>query len=352
MTEKKKIRFGGLLLIYITVVLTLVIAALGFLWYGLTCYEASRIEGAKDTYMTEVLPVELQYAMDTYSFERKTEYQTKKELSGILAEKLGSDNWTYRKDAAKSTDDCLVFTLYRDGDVLGEVIAHPVEASSKSLGFGGWEVVAATFDLEQFGDSITITAPYGCEVYVNGHLISEDYVTETVGLYPQLMEYEALITQPNQLLVYHLAPIFEEVAVEFSDGYSAMKDESTGIVYALPICDNAMAEEMMDYCKGFVQAYVEYTANKNALWAVQQYIVPDCALYNEMTELSRGMQWGHGVNAHIASLDIKNFRYYGNVITCEASYFMNRSDGDRSENMEILLVETILGWRVVHVKVT
>ena len=244
-----------------------------------------------------------------------------------------------------------MFTLYRDGVAMGEVAAHRVEASSKTLGFGSWEMSAATFDLEQFGDSLTITAPYGCEVYVNGYLISEDSVEETVGLYPQLLEYEALITEPNQLLVYHLAPIFEEVAVDFSDGYSMMKDEETGIVYALPICDNELAEEMIDYCKGFVQAYVQYTANKNGLWAVQQYVVPDCALYQELSDLSLGMQWGHGVNAHISTLDIKDFKYYGNVITCEASYFMNRSDGDRGETMKILLVETILGWRVVHVEV-
>ena len=101
-----------------------------------------------------------------------------------------------------------------------------------------------------------------------------------------------------------------------------------------------------------MKAYVEYTANKNALWAVQQFIVPDCKLYEEMNMASVGIKWGHGVNARITALDVKNFRYFGNAISCEASYTMTRSDGDRSETMKILLVETVLGWRVVHREIT
>jgi len=111
-------------------------------------------------------------------------------------------------------------------------------------------------------------------------------------------------------------------------------------------------EDLIEQCKNFVKAYVEYTANKNGLWAVQQYIVPDCALYRAITDSSVGLKWGQGVHAKIKTLDIRNFTYYGNVITCEASYSMTRDDGDRSETMQILLVKTVLGWRVIHREIT
>ena len=350
--EKKKIPFGGRLLIYISVMITLLFAGLGFLWHYLSCYEASRIEGALDRYMTECLTDELAYAMDVYSFEHKTDYQSKKDISTVLEEKLGSDRWGYRRINSKSTDDRIVYAINCGRVKVGEVVVTPVETGPVNLGFHGWEVSKGMFDLAQFGDTVNVIAPYGCEVLVNGIAIGENEVTDTLGLYPQLENYETLITQPNQLMVYSLHPVFEEIAVEFSAGYVKEVDTESATIYAMPVCDDALAEEMIEYCKSFVKAYVEYTANKNALWAVQQFIVPDCKLYEEMNMASVGIKWGHGVNARITALDVKNFRYFGNAISCEASYTMTRSDGDRSETMKILLVETVLGWRVVHREIT
>ena len=348
--EKKKIPFGGRLLIYITVMLTLLAAVLVFWWYYLSCYEAGRVAGVMDSYMTESLPDELQYAMDVYSFEQKTEYQTKDEIFAVLAETLGSDRWNYRKINSKSTDDQIVYALCCGKIKVGEVTVTSVETDATTLGFRCWKVSEGVFDLAQFGDTVTVIAPYGCEVLVDGIPIGDNEVVEAIGLYPKLASYEEIITQPNQLLVYSLSPVFREIAVEFSDGYIMQKEEN-GTICAMPVCDDALAEEIIECCKNFVKAYIEYTANKNGLWAVQQFIVPDCALYEEMTASSVGLKWGHGVNAKITALDVKNFKYYGNAITCEATYSMTRTDGDRTETMEILLTETILGWRVVHVKV-
>ena len=112
-----------------------------------------------------------------------------------------------------------------------------------------------------------------------------------------------------------------------------------------------MAEQLIEYFKGFVQAHVNYTANDESLWVLQQYLVTDSALYQQVTEASSGLDWNNGVNAVVQTIDIKNFTYYGNVITCDASYITTRDDGDRSETMRILLVNTDIGWRVIHIEV-
>jgi hypothetical protein len=94
---------------------------------------------------------------------------------------------------------------------------------------------------------------------------------------------------------------------------------------------------------------VEYTANANSLWVLQQFLVADGDLYNEITQSSSGLNWGDGVNAVVQAVEIKNFVYYGNVITCDASYYTTRDDGDRSALMNILLVNTDIGWRVIYI---
>lgn len=345
--EKKKLAFGGGLLIYTTVLLTLIFVALAFWWHYLACYEGARIAGVMDAYMEQVLPDELAEEISAYSMDRQTGYQSVSEIYTVLTEALSGDDWHYAENRGKSTAEQSVFTLYHGETAVGEVTVTAGEPESLSMGFGAWQTPDAAFDFAQFGDTLTITVPYGCTVFVNGAQISEDEVEETIGLYPQLADYETLIAEPNQLLVYRLDEVFTDVAVEYSEGYTMLKGEDEATFYALPVCGDEMAEHLIEYCKGFVQAYVEYTANKNALWAVQQYLVPDSDLYEELTAASSGLNWGHGVNAVIDMIDVKNFVYYGNVITCDASYSMTRDDGDRSEVMHMLLVQTDLGWRVI-----
>lgn len=344
---KKKVPFGGRLLIYITVMLTVIFVALALWWHYLSCYESARVAGVMDGYMTQTLTEQLREEMNTYSIAAKTEYQSAKEIYQVLAEALSGDDWHYEKDTEKSTQEQPVFTLYRGETAVGEVKLTSEESGSLHMGFASWQQPRACFDFAGFGSTVTIIAPYGCKVYVNGTPISEDEVEETVGIYPQLRAYEELIAEPNQLLVYRLDEVFTEVAVEFGEGYTMVKGEEPLMFYALPVCEDELAEQLIEYCKGFVQAHVEYTANYNALWAIQQYMVPDSALYNELTQASTGLNWGHGVHAVIQTIDVKNFVYYGNAITCEASYSMTRDDGDRSENMKLLLVKTDLGWRVI-----
>ena len=53
--EKKNLSFGGGLLIYITVMLTLIFVLLAVWWHYLGCLEAGRYEGVMDVYMTNTL---------------------------------------------------------------------------------------------------------------------------------------------------------------------------------------------------------------------------------------------------------------------------------------------------------
>ena len=346
--EKKKLSFGGGLLIYVTVMLTLIFVLLAVWWHYLGCLEAGRYEGVMDVYMTNTLEQELTEKIAAYADEHTTSYQTQAEIVTILTEALSGDEWHYR---LREGSDPPAFTLYCGDTEVGEAVMEAKARSPMSMGFDAWQTPVSTFNFAQFGQTVRITVPYGCTVYLCGEAVSEDMVTGTLGLYPQLEQFEALIPEPNQLLVYEVGEIFTDVAVEYADGYVMLKGQAEGEYYAMPTCDDTMAEQLIEYCKSFVRAYVDYSANLTSVWALQQFLVPDSALYNEVTAQSDNMAWNEGVNAVVQTVDIKNFAYYGNVITCDASYITTRDDGDRSETMSILLVHTGIGWRVIHMKV-
>ena len=346
--EKRRLSFGGGLLIYITVMLTLIFVALAVWWHYLSCYEAARYEGVMDAYMTNVLEQELTDEMTQYAASRTTGYQAQSEIVSVLAEALGSDQWHY--DLQEGTEPP-VFDLYCGDVLVGEAVMTAGKGSALSMGFSAWNTPDATFDFARFGRTIKVIVPYGCTVYLCGEAVSEDLVTGTIGLYPQLEEYEELIHHPNQLLVYEIGETFVDVAVEYAKGYVMLKGQEADVYYAMPACEDNMAEQLIDYCKSFVRAYVDYSANLTSLWAMQQFLVVDSDLYNEVTAQSDNMAWGEGVNAEVKTVEIRNFAYYGNVITCDASYITTRDDGDRSETMSILLVNTDIGWRVIHMTV-
>ena len=349
MTEKKKkLGFGGGLLIYITVMLTLIFVALAVWWHYLSCYEDARCEGVMDSYMKQTLQQELEQEIVDYAQAHATGYQRQSDIAGVLTRALSSDEWHY---VLKGGVDAPVYDLYCGELLVGEAVMRAGENNAMDMGLTRWKTPDATFDFGQFGRTLVVTVPYGCGVYLNGHLVSEDLVRETIGLYPQLQAFESMITQPNQLLVYEIGDVFSDAAVEYSIGYTMLKGAETDVYYALPTCDDFLGEQLTEYCKAFVRAYVDYTANSVALWALQQYLVTDSALYEELTAASSGLNWGHGVNAVVETVDIKNFAYYGNVITCNASYITTRDDGDRSEVMQILLVNTDIGWRVMHMNI-
>ena len=346
--NKKKLGFGGGLLIYITVMITLIFVALAVWWHYLSCYESARCEGVMDSYMTKTLQAELEQDIGEYAREHAEGYQTQAEIAGVLSAALSSDEWHYVLTGGVHDP---VYTLYCGEIPVGEAVMQAGQANAMSMGLVQWQTPDADFDFKQFGRTLTVTVPYGCSVYLNGQIISEDLVRETIGLYPQLQAFESLISEPNQLLVYEIDNVFSDVAVEYSGGYTMLKGGDPDVYYALPTCDDFMGEQLTEYCKAFVRAYVDYTANATALWALQQYLVTDSSLYEEITAASSGLNWGHGVNAVVETVDIKNFAYYGNVITCDASYITTRDDGDRSEVMQILLVNTNIGWRVIHMNI-
>lgn len=286
-----------------------------------------------DSYMSEQFADELARAIDAYSYAGETCYQTAGEISAALTEQLTGAEWSY-----VPTDSDTLYMLCWDGRELGSVTLRE-NAQAETI-----------FCFDSLGYTVTVIAPFGCTVYINGKALCDDQVEATLGLYPQLLEYEMEIVKANQLMVYELDSVFGEIAVETDREYSLLQEEGEALYYALPQCSAALADELMEYCGGFIDAYVNFTLNKRSLWTVQQYTVKDGTLYNSLTQASIGLDWGHGIKAVVEKLEIKDFTYYGNAVTCRAVYKMTTTAGERIDTVRLLLVSTDEGWRVAVVE--
>lgn len=286
-----------------------------------------------DSYMTEVFDDELTRAIDAYSRAEETCYQTAGEISEALTEQLAEKSWS-----SVSTEWDGLYILSWGGRNLGSVTLQE-DAEPETI-----------FTFDSLSHTVTIIAPFGCTVYINGNALCDDQVGATLGLYPQLLDYEMEILQANHLMVYELDDVFGEVAVEVDTGYVLQQDEDEAMYYVLPQCTAVLADELMEYSEGFIGAYVNFTLNKKSLWTVQQYTVEDGSLFNSLTQASIGLDWGNGIKAKIEKTEIKDFTYYENAVTCQAVYKMSTNTGARTDTARILLVNTEDGWRVAVIE--
>lgn len=247
--EKKKLSFSGVMLIYVIVMITVLFVALAFMWRWLDRLENSRGDSVMEHYMLDCLEEDLEAGIVTYSIAHQAGFQKAEEISSVLAVALGSDDWGFEQNRSLSKDDCCVYDLVCGDIVVGKATLEAEAPVSIDMGLDGWESPEVEFDFSVFGKSITVLAPYGCEVLLSGEAVSEDLVVESIGLYPQLEAYEEVISEPNQLLLYEIGDIYAEVAVETGTGYTMHKGAQEGEYYALPTCEADLAEDLIDYCK-------------------------------------------------------------------------------------------------------
>jgi len=329
--------------------ITLILAAV-ILWNRWRAdREMAQPHSAMDAYMEQDLREDLSQAIAAYSQKMANEYQSADQIAASLAEKLPLEKWSYASGRAHSGEQP-EYILYCDEQELGRAILRSTDDPTKGVDSERWTVSEAVFYFDGLCRAMTIVAPYECTVYVNGVELREDLIQETAGLYPQLLPYETEILEPNHLMVYTLEGVCTDVAVEADGGYIVHTDEADAACYVLPACSAALGDELIEYCRDFVEAYVDFTLNKVSLWGVQQYTVEDGTLFDRLTQASLGLDWGHGIHAEIEKLEIEQFTYYENAVTCRAVYKMSTDNGQRTDTAQLLLVNTEDGWRVAVIE--
>lgn len=340
------------ILLYVLALAATAVAVYGFslLVHRYTVsYEAASPEHVMERYMEQQLPTELSAAIDEYAMEHETDYQSAGEIAAALREKLPMERWGYQR-SVDYTDENPMFTLYCDHHPLGTVALESGSSNLSNFNMDSWQTPAAEFRLDLLARTVTIVAPFGCSVYVNGAELNDDLVQETAGIYPQLLDYELILPQANQLMLYVVEHVVSDIAVEAEIGCMVLTDEEHAVYYVLPACEAALADSLLVLAENFTRAHVDFTLNKVSLWGVQQYTVTNGALYNRLTQDAVGLDWGNGIGATITKLEVKDFLYYGNAATCRVSYKMTTNEGLRTESIFLLLVNASEGWRVAVIE--
>lgn len=342
--KQKKHGFAIGLSIYILVLLALVPLLWALQWKYLAAYEHNSMDYAVEQYMAERFPKELKQSIEEYSLAHGSQCQTDAQISAALQKCLGEDRWHYTM-LGGDADDASFRLLYGERE-LGQLNLHAVQTNIPGLVEWNYELLPLDFD--RLSRTITVLAPHGCSLVAGGVTVPEEAITGTVSTYPQIEAYQQLIASPDQLLRYEITPVFWDMPITVSTGFSIYPYEETDAYYVLPECPAELGELLVDTAKQFSVGCLNFYGNQGGVWAVQQYVKPGTALYAEITKQQTAETLAQREDAVLVKAETCEFTYYGSVATCTVKYEQSTAGGNRSGTLLVVMTETEEGWRVVQ----
>lgn len=246
---EQKSRFGLAFGIFTAVLAVLLIAACVVLWFYLDAYEATRPEQVMENFAQLADEAYWSDAIDGAFTVTESPFETRDELMEELCLSVLRDNdLVWREDDGYSADNMVYMVSAGGKDVCRVTIGEVAENGNAGFGFTYLEVtrveLLASFTAPE-AHTITVTAPAGAVVSVNGVELTEEYITqdalsETVTL-PELEESLA----DRLYTVYTVSGLYAPVEV------AAVDSEGNAIAADGEVTDEAvtfaLGEGTLDY---------------------------------------------------------------------------------------------------------
>ena len=231
--------FARALILYTVVLVVAAVAVMAVLWKYLEAYEFTRPENVMSQFEQMADEQYWETAITSSFAVTPSEFETKSQLEDELCLSLLRDGkMTYVKDEAY-TDAAPVYLVSVNGVELCRVYMSPQTGGEAGFGLQYMSInkveLLADF-IAPAARSITITAPVGATVTVNGIAVSESYLSDAAPDTSYLPELEQNAT--DLLCCYEIANIYGTVEIAGTaangDTLVAEKSDENGAVFALP----------------------------------------------------------------------------------------------------------------------
>lgn len=236
---KRRSGFARALILYTVVLVVAAVAVMAVLWKYLEAYEFTRPENVMSQFEQMADEQYWETAITSSFAVTPSEFETKSQLEDELCLSLLRDGtMTYVKDEAY-TDAAPVYLVSVNGVELCRVYMSPQAGGEAGFGLQYMSInkveLLADF-IAPAARSITITAPVGATVTVNGIAVSESYLSDAAPDTSYLPELEQ--NASDLLCCYEIANIYGtvEIAATAANGDTlvAEKSDENGAVFALP----------------------------------------------------------------------------------------------------------------------
>lgn len=353
MANQKKRRwrwvFPCFLLLYALIFSGVAYFGLKDFWNYIDAYEQSRSYHAVDAYMEKLTPDYVCEKSEELISQIDHHVQSEASCRQVIKDAL-SEGFTYFKKSSESTDEKIVYVLRSGKKVIGRFEIG--QRGDAVHGFTPWEVISDSFDMSfLLADSISVTVPHNSFVYVNGNLLTQDYITEDNIPYTDIQEFYKDYSLPY-MVTYEAGPFLTEATLSIKDtaGQELVLDENTDMNQFVDNCTGEEVQDLQTVVEGFVGSYVDFTSAKNNdsygnFLKLSQYMVPNGALSSRMYNALDGLFWVSDRGAKVAGIDIHHFVNLGqDRYMCDVTYRVDTrtfsGEVQTTSNVKIIFLKT------------
>lgn len=356
MTEtQKKPRFWNGYWIVAVVLAGITITVVIWLWFYIDAFERSRPQTVMDSYLQMVTPERISMMDGVIPAECDLTLQDEAKVREAIADSVCSV--AFLRDPKNSNADRNCYAIMSSGKRIGMVVLTAEETDA--FGFAQWRVSEENYDFTYLlGEKISITVPDGYQVYANGILLDDSYVTQRDIHFEQLEPYYERYAAPT-MRTYTAGQIVGTPKMMVKDQYGENVDISRTdeLQYRYGNCSQEEIERLEKFALGYVTRYARFSSNwggkgnrYNNYWNLSQYMVPNGELSTRMKAAIESMSWVTNHRVEVMNIDHHQFVCMGEgVYMCDLSYTVRQrirnGTAENTVNLRLVVVQTAYGLR-------
>lgn len=358
----KKEKNGNLVFAICMVVYAIIFIAaaaifLNWFWGFIQGYELSRNKVTIQNYMEQLTD---EYILDNASGligQIDHNIQSEEACEAVILDVLSTDV-TYARKSSECTDTKQVYMLRCGTQVIGSFTITAGEADE--YGFAPWTVTEESFDFSfLLSTPLSVTAPEGYSVYVNGVKLDEQYISEEESLpFPVLEELYGDYDLPEfTKLTYEAGPFLGELEMTVADpeGEPFTMDENTDLDAFADNCTDAEIHALSDFVDDFIHRYVVFTGCANDA-RFQNYnnlaelVVIGSDLDSRLKNALDGLQFAQSRGDKIAGITVYHYvNIGGGKYLVDLNYLVDTTGlagvVQTSNNLKLVITETDHGLK-------
>jgi len=333
------------------------LAAFGLIkfWDYIDAYENSRPQNTIDAYMEQLDTEHIKsYAADLIA-SIDHNMQSEDDCLQAITDSL-NNRVTYARKLSECTDDRLVYMLMCGGKNIGKVV---MTAQSKdAYGYATWKVTEESFDFSfLLGEGTSVTVPQDYRVYVNGTLLTENYITKD-GIPFALLDGLYDDYDLPYMVSYEIKPLLgsPEITITDPNGNAVTAEDALNEALVLNNCTDSESAALDEAVSNYIHSYVRFATNaeeklQENYQDLLTHIVPGSALADRMKGALNGLKWVKNHQAQILSttthhrIHFPDDRYLYDL-SYEASDLYNGQTTTTTENVHLILKQTESGLKV------
>ncbi|MDY4105838.1 MAG: hypothetical protein SOY37_09690 [Oscillospiraceae bacterium] len=344
MDTHKPVRFRTVFLSVILLLAALLLAGLFLLQQYAAAFDRAFPGSVAQRYAQAQLAEDLASAVETMAAEAGP-YETEEAVRAALQEALEAPLTCGESDETAPG----IYPIRCGTQTVGTLTAAP--GPGGRFGLEAWQVERVEWDVSALTHGVTILAPSGAQVRINGQPLSTGQQTGERVWYPELEVFADSLPEDAAPVVYEVSGLYgrAEVTGEVDGQPCTAVTEESGRVLLYPPVPEGLEEELLDRADRFLRDYLDY-ANKisGGPGTAASQVVPGSELAYRLYAAVDGLVWVRPGWSTVSDIRVDSFRYFGAFALCQGHYTVEIQDDDEilHNDMKLLLTETDAGWRI------